>query len=208
MKEEEDKKDKEEIIKTKINFYEEQIDIKLNSDFKSFVNNICNILKIPSDQYNSLAISYNDEEGDNIILSTEEDYILYFQQLKDKTVNGLIVEVKEDSKVDPIACFGSALNYQEQIDEANKQIQKENNNLNQDIKINIDNNNINNNIIKNNDNIKDNFDNNNLIINNEPQKDIPINDIIFKFECSSCSSYPIICILYYCPQCQMYLCEK
>ena len=99
MKEEEDKKDKEEIIKAKINFYEEQIDIQLNSDFKSFVNNICNILKIPSEQYNSLAISYNDEEGDNIILSTEEDYILYFQQLKDKTVNGLIVEVKKIQKL-------------------------------------------------------------------------------------------------------------
>ena len=208
MKEEEDKKDKEEIIKAKINFYEEQIDIQLNSDFKSFVNNICNILKIPSEQYNSLAISYNDEDGDNIILSTEEDYILYFQQLKDKTVNGLIVEVKEDSKIDPIACFGSAINYQEQIDEANKQIQKENNNLNKDIKNNINNNNINNNIINNNDNIKDYFNNNNnLIINNEPQKEKPINDIIFEFGCSSCSTYPIICTLYYCPQCQMHLCE-
>ena len=92
-------KDKEEDINTKISFYDEQIDINLNSNFNSFVNNICNILNIPPDQYKSLAISYNDEEGDNIILSTEEDYILYFQQLKDKTVNGLIVEVKKIQKL-------------------------------------------------------------------------------------------------------------
>lgn len=208
MKEEEDKNDKEEIINTKINFYDEEIDIKLNPDFKYFVNNICNILTIPSDKYKSLAISYNDEDGDNIILSTEEDYTLYFQQLKDKTVNGLIVEVKEDSEIDPIVCFGSAINYQAQIDEANNQIQKENNNLNKDINIkNINSNNMNNIVINNNDNIMDNFNNNNNLIINEPKKDIPINDIIFQIGCSSCKSVPIICILYYCPQCQMYLCE-
>ena len=189
-------------IDTKINFYGEQIDVKLNSDFNSFVNNICKIVNIPSDNYKSLAMSYNDEDGDNIILSTEEDYKLFFQQLKDKTVNGLIVEVKEDSNINPIECFDSALDYKEKIDLANKQILEENKN-NKDIE-----NNINYNI---NDNMQGNFDNkeNNLILNKEPEKDIPIDDLIFnQFECTSCKAYPIICILYYCPQCQIHICEN
>ena len=218
IEEKEDKEVKMENISTKINFYGEQIDIQLNSDFNSFVNNICNILSIPSDKYKSLAISYNDEDDDNIILSTEEDYILYLQQLKDKTVNGLIVEVKEDSEINPIKCFGSALDYKDQIEEANNQILNEKNNLNKNIDNNIKNNindnmnndNINYNMIKNNDNIEDNLDTNNNSLNESKknEKDIPIDDLIFKnCGCSSCQAYPIICILYYCPQCQIYVCE-
>ena len=218
----EEKEDKEVIIEnisTKINFYGEQIDVQLNSDFNSFVNNICNILNIPLDKFNSLAITYNDEDGDNIILSTEEDYILYFQQLKDKTVNGLIVEIKEDSEINPIDCFDSALDYKQQIDEANVQILNEENNLNKDIDNNINNNlkdnlinnNINYNMVNNNDNIQDNLDinNNNLIVNKNHEKDIPIDDLVFHhFECTSCKTYPIICILNYCPQCQIHICEN
>ena len=199
-----DKEVKIENINTNINFYGEQIDIELNSDFNSFVNNICKIINIPSDNYKSLEISYKDEDGDNIILSTEEDYILFFQQLKDKTVNGIIVEVKEDSNINPIECFDSALDYKEKIDLANIQILNENNNLNKDIEKDNNINNIN-------DYMEGNFDNkdNNLILNNEPEKDIPIDDLIFnQFGCESCQTYPIICILYYCPQCQMNICEN
>ena len=252
----------EDIIKTKIHFFNEKLDIQLNSDFNSFVKNICNILKIPREQYNSLIISYNDEDNDNIILSTEEDYILYWKQLKDKVVNELIVEIKEDSKINPLACFSSALNYQDQIDEVNNQIKNENNNImknnnnfiNKDIinnkyshdnlinNSNIENNNdnfdnfnlnnnnnlINNKIINNNNNINDimknnninndntnyNFDNfnqnnNNLIDNKDPYSDnAPIDDIVFDYKCSSCSTYPIIFVLYYCPKCQIHLCEE
>ena len=82
--------------------------------------------------------------------------------------------------------------------------------MNKNIDNNI-NNNINNNKINNNDNnIKGNHHNNNnkLILNNEPEKDIQIDDLIFQeYSCNSCSTFPIICILYYCSQCQMFLCE-
>ena len=206
----EKKEDKKENINTKINFYGEQIDIKLNSDYNSFVNNICKIINIPLNQYKSLELSYRDEDDDNIILSTDEDYELFFDQLKDKRVNGIIVEIKEDSDINPIECFGSALDYKEQIDEVNKQIINENNNLNKDIHDNI-NNNINDNIINKKDNIQDNFgsNNNNLILNDQLNKDIPIDDLIFQqFRCAYCKSFPIICVLYYCSQCHLYLCEN
>ena len=206
----EEKEDKKENINTKINFYSEQIDIKLNSDYNSFVNNVCKIINISLDQYKSLELSYKDEDDDNIILSTDEDYELFFDQLKDKRVNGIIIEIKEDSDINPIECFDSALDYKEQIDEVNKQIINENNNLNKNIDNNI-NNNINDNIINKKDNIQDNFvnKNSNLILNGQPNKDIPIDDLIFyRFGCSYCKSFPIICLLYYCSQCHLYLCEN
>ena len=82
--------------------------------------------------------------------------------------------------------------------------------MNKNIDNNI-NNNINDNIINKKDNIQDNFVNNNsnLILNGQPNKDIPIDDLIFyRFGCGYCKSFPIICLLYYCSQCQLYLCEN
>ena len=167
MKEKEDEEDdEEEIFYTKIIFLNEKFDLQISPEYNSFIKNICNLFKISLEQYNSLKISYKDEDDDNIILSTKEDFMLYFEQVKEKTVNGLIIEIKEDSDINPIECFDSALDYKEQIDEVNKQIINENNNLNKNIDNNI-NNNINDNIINKKDNIQDNFVNNNsnLILN-------------------------------------------
>ena len=47
--------------------------------------------------------------------------------------------------------------------------------------------------------IKDNKDNKN---------DIPIENIVFNSKCSSCSVYPIICVIYYCEKCDIYFCEE
>ena len=191
MEEEVEKEDKKnEIFNIKINFYDELIDIQINSDYNSFITKICNIFQIPKEQSNSLSFSYLDEDDDSIILSTEEDYILYIQQLKEKLVNTINVEIKENSEINPISCFGSALNYQEQINQANNQLIEENN-------INI----MNNNIFNNN-------DINNLAKNNEQiNYDVPVDDIIFNYKCTSCSLFPIICTLYYCPFCPLYVCE-
>ena len=216
----------EENLDIKINFYEEKIDLKIYSDYNSFIQRILNILKVSQDQLDSFTFSYNDEDGDNIIISNKEDYEIFYQQVKDKTVNSLAIEIKENQKIDLIACFGNALNYQEQIEEeANNQIKDENNNkidnntINNMIesKDNIYNNEYNNiinpidNMIDNNININDyNNDNPNLIyeeINKESGNDVPINDIIFYYRCSSCSIYPIVCVLHYCRECNMYFCE-
>ena len=279
MKEKEE--DKEEILNTKIIFLNEKIDIQLNSEYDSFVKNICNILKIPTDQYSSLKISYNDEDDDNIIVSTEEDYNLYLKQLKEKSVNELILEIREDSNIDPNTCFINALSYQNQIVKEKNKINNENNNMinnnniiknnnmvknnniinnnnidnnipndiinnnflndnminneidnnidnncdngNNNIKNNIDNfnneinkNYINNNLINNvnyNDNIKYYFDNFNQNNNDKLEKKEPINnndsidDKVFDYKCILCSVYPILLCLYYCPNCQLHLCE-
>jgi hypothetical protein len=214
-----EKNENEENYNIKINIYNELIDFKINSDYNNFIHNFCKIFNVAPEKINSFILSYNDEDGDSIMLTTEEDYIIFFQQVKEKTVNSLIVEINENKNndIDPIECFGSALNYQEQIDQANNQIKNDNNNMNNNINSNSD---INlNNIVNSNDKIVNSYENinldidsnsqnyNNLISNNDNNNNGQIDDIIFEYKCSNCSTYPIICILYYCPKCNMYLCE-
>ena len=201
----EEKKEKEEAFNIKLNFYDEQIDIQINSDYNSFINNICNILQLPKDKLDSLTISYYDEDKDSIILATEEDYTLYLQQLKEKIVDSINIEIKDDPEIEPLECFGSALDYQEKINKSNNQIKYDS--------INIINNKVEENHINSNININDNIINNNEINNSIQNKDeindndIKVEDIIFYYKCTSCSIYPIICSLYYCPQCSLYVCE-
>ena len=85
----EEKNDNEETFNIKLNLYDELIDLKVNSDYNYFVKNICTILNISPEQLKSFSLSYNDEDGDSILLSTEEDYTIFFQQVKEKTVNSL-----------------------------------------------------------------------------------------------------------------------
>ena len=150
------------------------------------------------ENYN-IILSYYYEDGDSIMLTTEEDYTIFFQQVKVKTVAKLIVEINENKNIDidSIECFGSTLNYQEHIN---------NNNINSNINMNNIINNSNDKIINsyadinldidyNNQNINNNFKSNNESDNNNGQ----IDNIIFEYKCTNCSTYPIICLLYYCP---------
>ena len=208
-----EKNENEENYNIKINIYNELIDFKINSDYNNFIHNFCKIFNVAPEKINSFILSYNDEDGDSIMLTTEEDYTIFFQQVKEKTVNSLIVEINENknSDIDPIECFGSALNYQEQIDQANNQIKNDNNNMNNNMNNNINSNSdINlNNIVNSNDKIVNSYENinldidsnsqnfNNLISNNDNNNNGQIDDIIFEYKCSNCSTYPIICIIYY-----------
>ena len=208
-----EKNENEENYNIKINVYNELIDFKINSDYNNFIHNFCKIFNVAPEKINSFILSYNDEDGDSIMLTTEEDYTIFFQQVKEKTVNSLIVEINENKNndIDPIECFGSALNYQEQIDQANNQIKNDiNNNMNNNN--NINNINMNNIINKSNDKIINSYADinldidynnqnvNNFIPNNEyDNNNGQIDDIIFEYKCTNCSTYPIICLLYYCP---------
>ena len=199
MKERDD--NREENCTVTVEFYGEKKDLQINSNFNCTIKSIFSIFNIPPNQINAFTLSYFDEDGDSILLSTEEDYKIFFQQIKEKSVNTLIVEINNNPKIAPNPGFDITQNNEKQIAQANNQINKGNNNL-----INNNNNELNN---INNINSSNNFNNNKNseinknIINNE----VPINDIIFEYKCNCCSICPIICILYYCPQCKMYLCE-
>ena len=77
--------------------------------------------------------------------------------------------------------------------------------------IKIDNNNINK-IYDRNKNIQNNndsaFENNNKNMNIHKNENISIENIVYNYKCSSCEVYPIICVMYYCDQCSLYLCEE
>ena len=170
MNEEENQEEK---FNIKIKFYGEEIDTELKVDYNHFIWNICNIFNIHPEQFKSIALSYFDEDGDSIILSTKEDYAIFLQQVKEKIVRSITAEINQNSQIDPMACLDSALDYKDKIEQANNQIKIEN-------KQNIFNNDINNNLgINNNQNI-----NNNIPQNNQPNNNNEhIENIIFNYPC-------------------------
>ncbi len=168
MEENEDEK----TYNIKINIYGEDIDLTINSDYNLFCKNICIILKISSQDLKEIILSYYDEDGDHIKLSCEDDYEIFFDQVKDKTVTKLNIEINENSKINAIKCLSDALIYQE--NHSKEYLDDDNdNNINNNININKDNNNDNNNIIKiKNDKNNNNNDNKDIIIHKDNDYEI------------------------------------
>ena len=54
----------------KVNFNNQEIDLSIDSNFDSFLQKICDILKISLEEINSFELSYTDEDGDNILITT------------------------------------------------------------------------------------------------------------------------------------------
>ena len=228
----------EEKFNIKISLYGEQIDFQINSDYNYFIKNICKIVNLSPEQIDLITLSYNDEDGDNIIITTEDDYSVFFEQVRQKIVNTLSIDINENSKFNLNKSLGSSLNNQNQINkslynsansisksnmnnniyDSNESINKsKNKNSINESNDNIKNSNINNNIynnsnISNNNNIisdNNNEDENILISDLEPfNDDIPIESIIFEYTCNSCLTYPIICEMYYCKDCKMGICVE
>ena len=210
--------EEEETYEVKLMFNNEQIDVSLSSKYEFFINLVCNILKISTEQMDELALSYKDSDGDNIIISSPEDYEIFFTQVAQKTVDGFIIKIKEDSNIDQNNCLINFINYKDSIEgqnNINKQDidnninynRNENNNMNNYMNYNYnnDNKNINNNINYNNPP----YNNYNEINNNKDNNnDVPIENIIFDYKCSSCNLYPIVCKIYYCAKCSFYLCPE
>jgi hypothetical protein len=177
-----------------VNYIKEQTGLELKSYLEEN--------QLNNHSQNILILNY-DEDKDSIILATEEDYALYLQQLKEKIVDSINIEIKDDSEIEPLECFGSALDYQDQINKSNNHIKNDS--------INIINNKVEENHINSSININDNIINNNDINNSIQNKDeindydIKVEDIVFYYKCTSCSIYPIIYSLYYCPQCSLYV---
>ena len=210
--------EEEETYEVKLMFNNEQIDVSLSSKYEFFINLVCNILKISTEQMDELALSYKDSDGDNIIISSPEDYEIFFTQVAQKTVDGFIIKIKEDSNIDQNNCLINFINYKDSIEgqnNINKQDidnninynRNENNNMNNYMNYNYnnDNKNINNNINYNNPP----YNNYNEINNNKDNNnDVPIENIIFDYKCNSCNLYPIVCKIYYCAKCSFYLCPE
>ena len=198
----------EEMFKVKFIFNEEQLEISLNSQYDYFINSICSILKITKEQFNNLIVSYIDSDEDNIILSSPEDYDIFFQQIAQKQVDNFKVTIKENCDLDQNQCLINLLEYKDQQELKNNNENKINedeninNNHQEDNNINI--NNINN-IYQERYNINE-F-NDYFEQNKKDNEDIPIDNLIFDYKCNNCQIYPIVCKIFYCDKCQYYLCE-
>ena len=193
MKEE----DNEETYEIKLFYNKQEFDLSINSSYDETLRKICQIINLNA---NSLILSYDDEDGDNILVSNEEDYLIFFEQVKTYIVKSLIIELNEKSNENNINEY-SNLN----INEINNIILNDNEKDNQ-IGKNINNiNEINNNNLFNDNDIQ----NSNIF---KPKKknneDEQIEDKIFYFRCTCCDDYPILLVMFYCRECNLYLCEN
>lgn len=176
----------EEII-AYIKFYGEIKKVILSNTFDEFKLKLCKVLEINENLFNSLKLSYKDEDNDTISVSSEEDYNILIGQIKSKEVDIINIEKEGNANIDINACEKSILKFNEKLnkDEENEkeEIKINNKNLNiisnQQFEINNEeNNNKNyNNIQKNeiiiNNNIPNNKINNNLIIHNDNDLESP-----------------------------------
>ena len=108
-----------------IKFYSEIKKVILTPTFEELKKKICNLMQINEDSFNSLKLSYKDEDNDIIIVSSEEDYNILLAQIKNKEVDILNIESEQDGNIDINACSHSILKFHENIDkEENKEEKK------------------------------------------------------------------------------------
>ena len=191
MKEEDD----EEIYEIKLFFNKQEYDLSINSSYNETLGKISQILNLNA---NLLILSYDDEDGDNILVSHEEDYSIFLDQIKSNVVKCLIIELNDKSNENNINEY-SNLNINEirniNVNDNEKDNRFENiNNINE----------INNNDLFNNINIQ----NSNILKQVNNNIDDQIEDKIYYFRCTSCDEYPILFVMFYCPECNLYLCEN
>lgn len=204
--------------KITIHFYEKDIFLPINNDYNHFIEKICNnLLKISPEQLNAFSLTYNDEDGDCILLSTEEDYKIFYNQVQNNLVDKINIEKKETTD----KSMNKEQKMEESIDIKNfidiNDIDNNINNINQNNiddniynidKINDDKKNTNN----INDKIIDDYFGNDInhedINKKEVEKEENIENLIFYHKCSKCELFPIICVMYYCDKCKLFLCEE
>ena len=213
-------------IKIALSFDSKKTQIAINSDYSSFITDICEIIKISKEEVESIKLYYFDADKDKINITNEGDYEIFYSQVKDEKVKEVYLEIKDDSKLDMSQCLTNFEKYLETksgeqfnsgIRQESNEIKNERNNIEDEEdeenkntiyiqeekieKITLEESNNN----KNNINFIDNYfkendkDNEN---NNDNAKEQ------FKCSCKSCEEFPILNVLYYCPECDLHLCEK
>ena len=120
---------KNEEILAYIKFYSEIKKIIITPSFEEFKKKICNVLQINENVFNSLKLSYKDDDGDTISVSSEEDYNILLNQIKNKEVDIINIETDENANIDIDACSHSLVKFHEKIDEG-ETVEEEKNNKN------------------------------------------------------------------------------
>ena len=189
--------DNKETYKIKLFYRKKEFDLSINSNYDETLAKIYKILNLNA---NSLLLSYYDEYGDNILIFTEKDYSIFLKQVKTNLVKSLIIELNDKSNENNINEYS---NYN--TNDFNNIIFFDNEKDNQ-IGKNINNNNI----INNYELFNDNGMQNSSI--STPKKDNNdderIEDKIYYYKCDNCDEYPILFEMFYCSECNLYLCKN
>ena len=165
-------------LKGKFKFYEDVVEINFSTKFVYFKETLEKMLGLTDDNFSNIKLSYKDEDGDKIEIKTEEDYKIFFDELKKRSDELIMLaEVKEESNISIQQCSVSILAYVQKnnrgnINNVSEQIKEKNKSLELSDEINP--NNISNNekskekIVQpqNNNVISNNLNNNNIINNN------------------------------------------
>ena len=115
----------EEII-AYIKFYNEIKKIILTQSFEEFKKKICNVLQVNENLFNSLKLSYKDEDGDTISVTSAEDYNILLNLIKTKEVDIINIETDKSANIDIDACTHSILKFHEKIDEGETEEEEKN----------------------------------------------------------------------------------
>ena len=159
----------------KLIFYGDEVPITFPPLYNNFVVLLREILGLEENFLSNIRLSYRDKDDDKIEIKTEQDYNIFFDDIRKGKPMTITIEVKEESNLDIKSCSSSILNYVEKksgnINNVSEEIKKnsielneENNNKEQKLDLN-ENSNINN---DNNNNINKNLEENSnqLIMNN------------------------------------------
>ena len=150
----------------KLIFYGDEVPITFPPLYNNFVVLLREILGLEENFLSNIRLSYRDKDDDKIEIKTEQDYNIFFDDIRKGKPMTITIEVKEESNLDIKSCSSSILNYVEKksgnINNVSEEIKKnsielneENNNkeqkldLNENNNINNDNNNINKNLEEN-----------------------------------------------------------
>ena len=216
--------------KGRIKFYDEEMNVQFPEDFNLCKKKIGEMIGLSGDELlKQINLYYNDEDGDKILLTEDNDYKIFFNFLKENDVkkgtSTLIIELKENSEILVKKISQEMSVYKEKHSE---EIKNEVD-INEDIMNQIENENLviknnknednNNNIFNENDNQEEEEKNNEKENNNENnlnkqdnEKDNNINQenqrIIYEETCKYCNAKPLYDVFYYCLQCNIKMCSK
>ena len=213
--------------KGRIKFYDEEMDVQFPEDFNLCKKKIGEMIGLSGDELlKQINLYYNDEDGDKILLTEDNDYKIFFNFLKEnddqKGKSILIIELKENSEILVKNMSQNMSVYKEKHSEEIKNEVDMNEDLmnqieNKNLVIKNDKNEENNNKMNENDNKekenneKENNNENNLNQQNN-QKDNNINQdgqrIIYEEACQYCKAKPLYDVFYYCSKCKKKMCSK
>ena len=215
--------------KGRIKFYDEEMDVQFPEDFNLCKKKIGEMIGLSEDELlNHIKLFYNDEDGDKISVTEDNDYKLFIKFSKENggqnDVLTLIIELKEKSEILVKKISQEMSIYKEKnSEEIKNEIEMDEDLMNQieDEKLIIknikknneeDNNNKipeNNKIEEENNNIGDENKNDmNPQNNNINQENRDKDKIIYQETCEYCKANPLYDVFYFCLKCNIKMCSK